>query len=134
MDIGRWQAVQACLDLATRFYHFLDRGDAQHVAASFTSDAVWIRQNGEVCGQDAILTAVQARSAGMATRHLLANVVVDLDGEDAARITYELSVYLRHGDAPPKLAAVLTGEDRAIRVDGQWRFAFKRAQPFFAFP
>ena len=132
MEHNPWRAVHACQDLATRFYHNLDRNAVEAVAAAFASDGVWVRQNGEARGRGAILDVLRSRPADTVTRHLLANVVVDLDGEEAARISYELSVFVRHGDAAPRLQSVLTGEDHTAFSAGHWLFTRKRAVPLLS--
>ncbi|WP_439534211.1 nuclear transport factor 2 family protein [Polymorphobacter sp.] len=55
-------------------------------------------------------------------RHL-GQSVIDLDGDNAARIDTSLTVFMTGPDGQSRLWAVGRYEDRAVRLDGQWHLA-----------
>ncbi len=75
-------------------------------------------------GRDAILTAFKSRPA-RTTRHICANICVDVDG-DSATATSQILLFTGH-DAPK----VGSYADKFIRTPGGWRFTERRGSMDF---
>ncbi len=127
------EAEWACASASTRFFHCLDRRDYSGLVALMTDGGVWVRGGTRLSGGPAILDALRDRPAGLTTRHLLSNLVVDLEAEGLARVSYELSVFMRDGESPARLSVMMTGEDRLEHDGRAWRIQLKQARPLFQF-
>lgn len=123
-----------CTVAMTRFFHHLDRGHHEAVAALMAEDGIWVRQGKELVGPGAVLEALRARPADFVTRHLLSNLLVEITGDSEATVAYELSVYGQTGTEAPRHLSILTGEDRLVHTAAGWRIRLKKARPVFSFP
>lgn len=89
MDIDkRLQAEQACASLFNRFAVCNDAGELEDMVNVFTIDALFARPtdpDNYTEGRDSILAAFKARPKDRVTRHLITNIVVDV--EDAGSAT-----------------------------------------------
>jgi SnoaL-like protein len=124
---------QECAGVLVRFFHYLDRRAYEKLAALMTKQGIWHRRGTELVGPEAVLTALRERPADFATRHLVCNVVVDWPGGDLATVSYEVSVYAREGEKPPRHMSILTGEDQLERTNGHWLITSKKAESLFRF-
>ena len=125
-------AEHGCLSVCTRFYHHLDRRDDQHLASLMAANGIWMRQGKAVTGPQAVLDALAKSAPDRKTRHLLSNVVVTLlDDGKAARVAYDLAVFVQEGESPARHTAILTGEDRLQHDGTDWRIARKEAAVLF---
>jgi uncharacterized protein (TIGR02246 family) len=107
------------------------------LAALYTADGVVVRPNGQrLEGRAAIEAAYAAGSPDRVTRHLCANVRVDVSGPDAARATTTVLIVsgVRTDDADVMFGVVpnehhVVGEfaDDLVRTDDGWRIAERRA-------
>ena len=120
-----------CERLIKRYVNLNDAQDWPAVAALYTEDAVFRRPSGgeAIVGRDAILASFLARPRRV-QRHVIANVVVEVDDADHARAFCAILLY--QGDpAPagelPEMSAnsplVGTFADRLVRTAEGWRFA-----------
>ena len=127
-------AEWACASVATRFFHELDRNNHAGLLRLFAPDGRWIRQGVELAGPNALLSALEARPTDRTTRHILANVVVDVAAASGhATVGYDVLVYAGGGTVPPHLSSILSGTDELVERDGCWLFLLKRAAPVFRF-
>ena len=80
-------AERACQRLAVASYSLMDQGRYEETAALFTEDAVWVRGGKPVAGKAAILASLNQRPATDISRHIVTNVLVELqsDNEGTAR-------------------------------------------------
>ena len=127
------RAVEADVERLIKLY--VNRNDAQDweaVAALYTEDARFARPSkpGEfVEGRAAILAGFRARPP-RAQRHVIANVVVDVESASAAR-AFSVIVLYQGNPAPegelPAMSAdsplVGTFTDRLVLTEDGWRFA-----------
>jgi hypothetical protein len=127
------RAVEADVERQIKLY--VNRNDAQDweaVAALYTEDARFARPSkpGEfVEGRAAILAGFRARPP-RAQRHVIANVVVDVESASAAR-AFSVIVLYQGNPAPegelPAMSAdsplVGTFTDRLVLTEDGWRFA-----------
>lgn len=126
-------SAAACADITVRFFHHLDRRNYDAVAALIADDGIWHRQGSDLVGPASVLGALQARPDTLVTRHLVNNVVVDGADDRAARVSYELSVFVQEAMAKPRHLAVMTGADLLERQGAHWRIKRKKAEILFKF-
>jgi ketosteroid isomerase-like protein len=123
---------QDCERLIKRYVNLNDAQDWPAVAALYTEDARFARPSQPgvfIAGRDAILASFLARPA-RAQRHVIANVVVEIDDADHARAFSVIVLYM--GDKPedgglpvqdPNSPLIGTFTDRLVRTRDGWRFA-----------
>ena len=127
------RAIEA--DCERLIKHYINLNDAQDwdaVAALYTEDARFARPSQPdnfVVGREAILASFRARPA-RAQRHVMANIVVDVEDADHARAFSVIVLYM--GDAAddgglPSISAnsplIGTFTDKLVRTGEGWRFA-----------
>lgn len=127
------RAIEADCERLIKFYINLNDAQGWHAVANlYTEDARFARPSspGEfIQGREAILASFLARPP-RAQRHVIANVVVDVEGPATARAFSVIVLY--QGDAAPEggLPAmgansplVGTFTDRLVLTGDGWRFA-----------
>ena len=125
------RAIEAdCERLIKRYVNLNDAQDWPAVAALYTEDAVFRRPSGgdAIVGREAILASLLARPPRV-QRHVIANVVVDVEDEDHARAFSVIVLY--QGDPLPEglpamsASSPLVGTfaDQLVRTRDGWRFA-----------
>lgn len=123
-----------CIELAGRFFHYLDRRDYEEMANLFTPDGCWIRQGQTLSGRTEILARMAERPIGLVTRHLLCNPIVDVQDRILARIRYDVSVYSQRSGSAPRHVQILSGEDVMVNKADRWLVAKKQAEQIMVFP
>jgi ketosteroid isomerase-like protein len=136
IDVGSRAAIEHLIN-----YHawLIDHGEADRVADLFTAEAALYGVGPDKIGRDAIAEWGRQRAAmtQRRSRHVHANILLEADGDRAARGTVILTLY-RHdgageGQASPLLIAEYT--DRySKQPDGQWLFAERRLSVLFGAP
>ena len=125
------RAIEAdCERLIKRYVNLNDAQDWPAVAALYTEDAVFRRPSGgdAIVGREAILVSLLARPPRV-QRHVIANVVVDVEDEDHARAFSVIVLYqgdpLPEGLPPMSASSPLVGTfaDQLVRTRDGWRFA-----------
>jgi ketosteroid isomerase-like protein len=127
------RAIEAdCERLIKRYVNLNDAQDWPAVAALYTEDARFARPSQPgvfVEGREAILASFLARPA-RAQRHVIANVVVEVDDADHARAFSVIVLYMgdaaKDGGLPvqdAKSPLIGTFTDRLVRARDGWRFA-----------
>lgn len=109
-----------CERLIKHYVNLADAHDWPAVAALYTEDARFARPSQPgvfVEGREAILASFLARPP-RPQRHVVANIVVDVDGADHARAFSVIVLY--QGTAAPTVG---TYTDRLVRTAEGWRFA-----------
>ena len=126
------RAIEA--DCERLIKHYVNLNDAQDwpaVARLYTEDAVFRRPSGgdPIMGREAILASFQARPPRV-QRHVIANVVVEVEDADHARAFCAILLY--QGDpAPDGELPEMSGNsplvgwfrDKLVRTAEGWRFA-----------
>ena len=83
----RMLIVQACQQVVLRAAACVDANDAAELALLFASDAALVRPGAEpLIGREAIRATYERRPKGRITRHLVTNMVVDVESSDRARV------------------------------------------------
>jgi hypothetical protein len=90
-----------------RFFRYLDDGDYDRLAAMMAADGVWHRQGKMLRGPAMVLEAMKARPAGVITRHLVSNLLVDVAAPDHAEVSCYITVYAHTGETKPDQPAPL---------------------------
>ena len=126
------RAIEAdCERLIKRYVNLNDAQDWPAVAALYAEDAVFRRPSGgdPIEGRAAILASFLARPA-RAQRHVIANVVVDVEDADHARAFSVIVLYQGEPAADGELPVVSansplvgTFTDKLERTPDGWRFS-----------
>lgn len=124
--LDRLLAEHEIARLITRFGDLNDRGDWDAVAGMFTRDARFTRPAGgePVVGRDAIRASFASRPPRV-SRHIIANIVVDLTSPDAATAQSNLLLYAAPAGATSAASPALIGgfRDKLVRGPRGWLFA-----------
>lgn len=127
----------ACRNLVLRAAALADGGYACELAALFTPDAVLARPSGEVLeGRKAIEASYAQRPADRITRHLVTNILVDVESEMQARALSYVLLWTgsaqteagRWGRAAQSPLVVGEFEDRFTRTQEGWRIVQREAR------
>ncbi|WP_375393274.1 nuclear transport factor 2 family protein [uncultured Sphingomonas sp.] len=128
-DDGR-RAIEAdCARLINLYANLNDAARWPEVAALYAEDGLMTRPtapDAPVVGRAAILAAFTARPP-RTTRHVCANIVIDVDSATAAR---GRSAMLLFTGGPTPLVGGF--EDRFVLTNEGWRFAARRGSLDFA--
>jgi len=116
-----------------RFFHCLDDANYDGLVGLMAPDGVWHRQGKELKGRAAIMEAMKARPAGLATQHNATTLVVDAVDADHATATVYLVVFAGQGGSGavelPNLVGVY--REKLVRLAEGWRIAEITSQPRF---
>ena len=130
MGAGTWESHHAITTLMFRYAEYVDAADFDAIGDLF-ADAIITNEgvDGEVAGSEAVkqlyLNTNRVHDDGtLRTRHLTANVSVDID-EVAGAATARSSFVVFQQTASLPLQPIVTGRyrDRFARSDRGWRFA-----------
>ena len=130
-----WIARAAITELITRYAALNDAGDWDAVAALYTEDGRMNRPTAPdefISGRAAILAAFRSRPR-RASRHIVANVLVTLEGEARARAWSQILLFTgraaEDGGLPilsPGAPLVGSYDDTLVKTRDGWRFALRR--------
>lgn len=123
-ELRAWLAKSAIAELIIRYASLIDASDWDGVAELYTEDGRMNRPTAPedfITGRSAILASFKARPP-RTTRHIVANILVALEGEALATATSQILLYTGDG------ASALVGSyrDRLVRTELGWRFAERR--------
>ncbi len=122
---------QAVSDLLVGYVLALDRRDWETVAKCFASDAAFIHPAGRVEGRDSIVGRAQAALDPLdASQHLLASILVTVEGDNAQATSYFHAQHVRAGATGGDLYVIAgTYRDRLRRDADGWAI-FERVQDY----
>jgi uncharacterized protein (TIGR02246 family) len=140
--ITRLLAERACERLIYQYARFVDSGEAARIAELFTDDGVWTAADGRsMDGQDQIRAAFTARQAltRRLSRHVITNVLVDVDSDSEASGTACLVNYRHDGTGDPVERPGPARHPKFVgdyhlefrNLDGEWRIARLRFDLLF---
>ncbi|GAA4622199.1 nuclear transport factor 2 family protein [Actinoallomurus vinaceus] len=117
-------------DLFTRFARLLDEGRWEDLDTVFTDDvAVHSPRGGELRGIDKVLDFMrQAEVEGEHTQHTTTDLLVDVDGDQAAASANSIVYYYRDGQAP-HFTGGLRQHFTAVRTPAGWKIREVRIMP-----
>lgn len=131
-------------DLLARFGQAADGGTLEEYGALMSDDFTWESpalpslnlESQVIRGRERILAAAQERrdagiqGPGTRTRHVISNVSVTPDGDEATSVAYWRyyagSDSDEDVDAAPLLHSMGAYHDRFVRADGRWLIAYRR--------
>ena len=130
MAAGTWESYHAITTLMYRYVECIDAADFDGIGALF-ADAIMTNEgfDGEISGRDAVRQLYEHTNrvhpdGTTRTRHLTANVIVDIDEATGTATARSSFVVFQQTPAIP-LQPIVSGRyrDRFERVGGAWRFA-----------
>ena len=137
-DAGRALIEHACNRLVLESVAANDRQDFDAFAALFTPDGVLRRPAGDpLIGREAIVESYRDRPVDRITRHLCANVLIDVDSPESARgvtlvLLYSASATAkadRHYGVPANSRRLLGEFEDVFRLTPEgWRIAERSAR------
>ena len=117
----------AILDLAARYCHCFDFGDADGWASCFAEDGAFEAPNGEVLrGQEELRGMVESFEGAelpAPMRHQPSAFCIDGGSTSATMLSYFSAILLT---TPPTTFAVGRFEDQLEKFDGSWKFTTRR--------
>ncbi len=130
--LQRLEDVMAIQRLQLDYGVHLDARDLHAYSRLFCDDGEWTGATGTAVGPDGIQAMLEANlpgnppAPGATTWHVMANPIVEVDGDTAtARVIW---VLLRRGEGGrPEVALTGHYDDVLARVDGQWKFKRRSA-------
>jgi uncharacterized protein (TIGR02246 family) len=116
-------------ELVERYASAADRADGEAVATLFTTDGQLVvhlvpgsDESSTRRGHDEITTAISWMSRYAATQHVIANSVIDVDGDAATGRTQCTAHHVEtSGGESTDTVLYITYDDRFTRVDDKWR-------------
>jgi len=128
--LARLLRVEDILDIQRLLLDYgrhLDARDLYSYSRLFCEDGEWTGDTGSAVGPDAIRRMLEANlpgnpaAPGETTWHIMANPLIDIDGD---RATAQVMWVLLRRDAGEKPGIAVTGryEDVLAREDGRWKF------------
>lgn len=117
-------------DLFTRFARLLDERRWEDVDTVFTADvAVHSPRGGELRGIDKVVGFMrQGGVEGEHTQHTTTDLLLDIDGDQAAASANSLVYYYRDGQAP-HFTGGLRLASTVVRTPAGWRIREQRITP-----
>jgi hypothetical protein len=115
-------------ELLANYCFYSDAGRASAYLGLFTEDAeLDLGPHGHFRGK-AALKALQERKGGSPTsvRHYNTNIVISIDGAEAAVKSYVLAVNL--GEQTPAMMFAGFYQDRLVKRDGTWLFQHRQVR------
>jgi uncharacterized protein (TIGR02246 family) len=122
--------ILAIQKLVADYNHFVDRGDGEGFAALFVDGGSLDSGFNVLKGRDELRDfAGMVPSMAPGARHLVSNVSIDGDGDDATARLYLQMWSTAGGAAETKLVISGVYEDTLRRDDGTWRFVTRKMVP-----
>ncbi len=117
----------AILDLCAEYNYYIDTGESEKWADTFTADGVFDGAVGKAEGRDALVAfSKQFGSDYPGAMHFTDNHLFEQDG-DAMNHKCFLSFQVPSDGGTN---VILVGyQDELVRVDGAWKFRFRRVGP-----
>lgn len=130
-----------CSRLILAFYDRFDNWDYEAMAAMFAEEGAWLRAGKRLVGRQAIVDEMAVRSTTQTIRHMVTNLIVDVEDRQRARASCYLTAW-RYDDGRPRsgpptirspaLLAVVTA---TLERRGEcWRIVHKETRREFLFP
>jgi hypothetical protein len=129
-DVSRMLAEHACQRLVHSYANWIDAYEYDRFMGLWADDGEWVIYGKSSRGRAAIRAALDARPDSSVVRHLVTNVVIDVNGPDRAAgrcyaVAYRADGYLGVRPAPLTLPRFLVDyRDAFVRHDERgWLFS-----------
>jgi uncharacterized protein (TIGR02246 family) len=128
--VSRVAAELEIRNAISRIAILADQGELDEYIELFTEDSVWDLAGAPKQGRVDIRAGAERRrqegvtGPGTATRHVISNVAVSVDGPDTATADAYF-VFLRETSTAPTILNMGVYHDRFVREDGTWRLAHR---------
>ena len=133
---GRIEIERACERLMYIYARALDLGDLSAAADCFAEDATMARPMAPdqvIEGRESIRAALLTRPSTLLTKHLVSNVMIDVESADRARGISCLTMISTTPPADTRPPFISKGplyfgvfQDRFVREQGAWKFLERR--------
>lgn len=125
---GVLEEKEAIRELFSRYCTYTDRGNPEGLIGLFAEDGAWEATPNEQlpeapCGrfQGAVLREfLRAAAVRPGTRHMSANEIITVDGNDATATSYAILMSVADGKAV--LYPSCYYEDKLVKIGGHWLF------------
>jgi uncharacterized protein (TIGR02246 family) len=130
--LRRLEDIEEIRALLMEYRRALDEKDFRAYSQLFARHGVFTAGTMRATGPDEILALVEGMLGTLLTEragddfHLVANVAIDVDGDNAIA-TSTWAYVLRAEDDTPQLAKLGRYQDELVREDGRWRFQLRHA-------
>jgi len=137
-DIERMLAEHACARLCQSFHAYVDTYRHEEIVPLFVPDAVWIHRTGDLIGHDGIRRYLDGKSTAPIVRHVVTNVLIDVESADRARGRCYVTVYFAMPDETVNQVEgpviIVQYDDEFRRTPEGWRFSRREPKPVFKSP
>ena len=113
------------MDVMARYNHAVDSGDAEAWANTFTDDGIFEGSAITVKGREELLEFVRSRDPSNPIRHWNNNILIEGNGDDATAKVYLVTFDV---SGPPKIRSSGIYHDTLRRIDGQWKFTYRKVE------
>jgi uncharacterized protein (TIGR02246 family) len=120
--MGYLEDVESIRQLVARYCHYIDSVQIEEWLDCFTENGAFDFFGSRTEGREALRelgAGMEATQASTPMRHIVTNVIVDVDGDTATSSSY---LQILMADRPPTMMTSGRYQDRLQRVDGRWRF------------
>ena len=129
-----------CGRVVLSLFRDLDAFDYRKLIERFAIDGLWQREGRELAGRGQILTALEQRPRRQVVRHLITNLVVDVQSPSRARVSGYNTAFRALDASPAELPASITAPlglwvlDATLVLQGEdWLIAELRQAKQFSF-
>ena len=119
----------------------LDEFAYQRLVEQFAADGVWRREGRELAGRTQIRAALEQRPRNQVVRHLITNLIIDVETHSRARASGYNTAFRALDTAPADLPAPITAplglwvlDATLLCHDSVWLIADLRQTQQFSFP
>lgn len=106
LSLGRRRELESdCERVVLSVYRHLDDFDYARLVEHFAADGVWQREGRELTGHAQILANLEARPRNQVVRHLITNLIVDVEPPSGARASGYNTAYRALNVSPDALPA-----------------------------
>lgn len=121
------------------FFVALDSFDVDRALTFVADDIEWIRESGTIHGREEVRRTLENRPRQRRTRHLVANLDVNLTDRQAAQARCDVVVYQAAAEVAAGAIAIkgpdliLSNVDDLIRLGKDWKIRRKSPKTVFKF-
>ena len=130
---------EQCIELGTKYAHYLDSGQGERVADLFDEPGIWQTRSVTYTGQEDIRIAFSKRPKTRRTIHLVTNHRVEIQSRNLATVVSHFVLYrteVGSGVVPIDDQPVRVGRyhDECVRSETGWLLQTRRMEEVFARP